>query len=337
MRIGISINGEGKGHVTRMIALSRYLSQNHELFFWAPDSISGILKKAMPDSLILPVPLLTIAMRGEKVDILQTSIENLPHIVQGASTIRQMSDQMRLLRLEGLLSDFEPYSTGAARIAGLPILQLNHPAVVLKAPSLMPDAVVSKVVAASMIGDYDEMIISSFFQGDVGPILRQGIVEAKGETRRGDHIVVYVRESMKKPVLAALRAATRREIRLFPSDTHDFMESFASCAGIVATAGHQMSSEALFLEKPVLSVPIEGQFEQRLNAIMIDRSGRGIYGRVENIEEDTKRFFRELPRLSEATLEPAPAGYCFHDEGEKAAFLTERFFRTGGLPLAKKA
>ncbi len=337
MRIGISINGEGKGHVTRMIALSRYLTEKHELFFWAPDSIAPILQKALPDALIMPVPLLKIVMNQLKIDIIRTSIDNFPHIVQTPATVKQMSDQMQLLRLDGLLSDFEPYSTWAARIAALPILQLNHPGVVLKALSLMPDAVVSKVVASSMIGDYDEMIISSFYGGDVGPILRKEILQAKTHSRAGEHIVVYVRDFMREQVVSALRSATNREIRLFPSEEHDFIESFASCAGIVASAGHQMSSEALYLKKPILSIPIEGQFEQRLNAIMINRSGRGIYGRVETMENDSRYFFRELPSITERCGEPAPEGYCFDDQGARAAFLTEQFFRTGGLPLAKKA
>jgi uncharacterized protein (TIGR00661 family) len=335
MRIGIAINGEGKGHVTRMTALSRRLAGDHELFFWAPGTISSMLETAFPESAILPVPVLKFVMNREKIDLLRTGIDNLDTIVQAPTAVRHMSDQMRLLRIEGLLSDFEPYSTKAARIAGIPILQLNHPGIVLKAQTLMPDALLGKIVAGSMMGDYDECLISSFYGGDIGPILREEVRAVEAEYR--EHIVVYVRRSMQERVLESLGRVTNREIRVFPSEKHDFIESLGSCGAVVATSGHQLSSEALFLKKPIFSIPMEGQFEQRLNAIMIERSGRGLYARMDRIDSDLKRFFGQLDDFLTESEKPAPEGYCFWDDSLRAAFLVDRFFSTGGLPPARNA
>ncbi len=335
MRIGIAINGEGKGHVTRMTALSRRLAGKHELFFWAPETIAPMLEKGFPEAEILSIPLLKFVMNREKIDLLRTGIGNFDTIVQAPAAVRQVSDQMRLLRIEGLLSDFEPYSTKAARVAGIPILQLNHPGIVLKAQTLMPDALLGKIVAGSMMGDYDECLISSFYRGDIGPILREEVLTVPPEN--GDHIVVYVRSSMQKRVLEALGRLTKREIRVFPSEEHNFIESLGSCGAVVATSGHQLSSEALFLKKPICSIPMEGQFEQRLNAIMIERSGRGLYARMERIDSDLKRFFGRLDDFLMESKKPAPGGYCFRDESARAAFLVDRFFSTGGLPLARNA
>lgn len=332
MRIAIAINGEGKGHVTRMTALSQRLQHVHELFFWAPDTVAPVLEKAFPGSTILSIPALKFVMNREKIDLIRTGIENFDTIFQSPVLVRQICDQMRLLKIDGLLSDFEPYSTKAARLAGIPILQLNHPGIVLRAPTLMPDAILGKIVAGSMMGEYDECLISSFFQGDIGPILREDIRRASPSDL--GHVVVYVRESMRERVTGALRASTRREVRVFPSQRHDFIESLASCSAVIANSGHQLSSEALFLRKPIFSIPMEGQFEQRLNAIMIERSGRGLYARMDRLETDLKRFFGSLDRLRETSAGPAPAGYCFEDEGEKAAMLVDAFFSDGALPLA---
>jgi len=333
MRIAVAINGEGKGHVTRMIVLCRKIERAHELFFWAPETIAPMVTRAFPEATILPLPFLKIAMNREKIDLMKTSIENFDTIFQSSALIRRISDQLRLLRIEGVLSDFEPYSTKAARRTGIPVLQLNHPGIVLRAQTIMPDALLCKIIAGSMMGYYDHCLISSFYQGDIGPILREDV--CKAEPEYGDHLVVYVRDSMLSSVKAALQERTSRELRFFPSKKYDFIESLASCAGVVATSGHQLSSEALHLGKPLFSIPMEGQFEQRLNAVMIERSGRGIHAAMDRIGSDFDRYFHSLEELMEKSREPAPEGYCFHDESDRAAALAHRFFSDEGVSLAQ--
>jgi len=217
MRIAVAINGEGKGHVTRMIALCRKLSKVHELFFWAPETIAPMVSGAFPESKVLPLPFLKIAMNREKIDLMKTGIENFETIFQSPSLIRRIGDQLRLLRIEGVLSDFEPYSTKAARRAGIPVLQLNHPGIVLRTQTLMPDALLCKIVAASMMGDYDHCLISSFYRGDIGPILREDVCRA--EPDYGDHIVVYVRDSMLSAVKTARKKRTSRELRILHTNS----------------------------------------------------------------------------------------------------------------------
>lgn len=335
MRIAIAINGEGKGHVTRMSALSQRLSKAHELFFWAPETVAPMLTHAFPDAKVLPLPLLKIVMNREKIDLLKTGLGNFETLFQSTAAVRQLSDQLRLLKIEGVLSDFEPYSTKAARSVGIPVLQLNHPGIVLRSQDLMPDALLSKIIAGSMMGSYDACLISSFYQGDIGPILRKDVREAQPEN--GDHIVVYVKDSMRSEVITALQRKTSRELRIFPNKKYDFIESLASCAGVVASSGHQLSSEALHLGKAIFSIPMEGQFEQRLNALMIERSGRGIQAGMGSIEKDLDRYFTTLEGMMSEGRKPAPEGYCFHDKSRRAASLVHRFFSTGGLDIANEA
>ena len=60
------------------------------------------------------------------------------------------------------------------------------------------------------------------------------------------------------------------------------MKKFASCYGIVCAGGFATTSEAIFLGKPMLVVPVEAQIEQQFNAaalmeegvIVIDRFSR---------------------------------------------------------------
>ena len=59
---------------------------------------------------------------------------------------------------------------------------------------------------------------------------------------------------------------------------HDtrFLDLMSRCSGLVCTAGFESVSEALFLGKPVLAVPVEGHYEQLCNAYEIERMGCGI-------------------------------------------------------------
>ena len=45
---------------------------------------------------------------------------------------------------------------------------------------------------------------------------------------------------------------------------------------MVAGGGFSLLSEAVYLGKPVLAVPLRGQFEQMMNARYLDRKGYGM-------------------------------------------------------------
>lgn len=58
-------------------------------------------------------------------------------------------------------------------------------------------------------------------------------------------------------------------------DQH-FLRDMASCKGLVCTAGFESVCEAMYLEKPVLVIPVKGQYEQACNALDTVASGAGI-------------------------------------------------------------
>ena len=62
-----------------------------------------------------------------------------------------------------------------------------------------------------------------------------------------------------------------------------FSDMMRRCKGYVSTAGFESICEAMFLQKPVLMIPVEGQYEQACNAIDAEISGAGIKGSSFNI------------------------------------------------------
>jgi UDP-N-acetylglucosamine:LPS N-acetylglucosamine transferase len=51
----------------------------------------------------------------------------------------------------------------------------------------------------------------------------------------------------------------------------------SECTGLVTTAGFESIAEAMYLQKPVLTIPISGHYEQMCNAIDAQQSGAGLY------------------------------------------------------------
>ncbi|MDN3202879.1 glycosyltransferase family protein [Algoriphagus sediminis] len=59
-------------------------------------------------------------------------------------------------------------------------------------------------------------------------------------------------------------------LELHPIHDINFLEAMAQCEGLVSTAGFESICEALYLGKPVLVIPVKGQYEQLCNAHEIE-------------------------------------------------------------------
>jgi len=96
-------------------------------------------------------------------------------------------------------------------------------------------------------------------------------------------------------------------------DDRKFLEMMGNCRGIVCTAGFETVCEALYLGKPVFTVPVEGQYEQFCNSRDAFKAGAGIYDKKFDItrflnylaaDRNTSEKFRDwAKRSSEKTME----------------------------------
>ena len=77
------------------------------------------------------------------------------------------------------------------------------------------------------------------------------------------------------------RDAAETEFRLANLSFHQvndqtFLQDMAACKGLVCTAGFESVCEAMYLGKPVMMIPVAGQYEQACNALDAAASGAGI-------------------------------------------------------------
>ena len=62
----------------------------------------------------------------------------------------------------------------------------------------------------------------------------------------------------------------------YKSFSHDgFLDDLRQSNGVIASAGFSLMTEALYLKKPFLAIPLQGQFEQLLNGFLMEKLGYG--------------------------------------------------------------
>jgi uncharacterized protein (TIGR00661 family) len=173
-------------------------------------------------------------------------------------------------------------------------------------------------------------VITSFFRPPVrkkrttlvAPILRPEITSA--QRQRGEHVLVYqtgegyhaLEQALARSGLECRIYGVRRELegevvdgrlRYRPFSEAGFIDDLASCRAVISGGGFTLMGEAVYLQKPMLSIPLKGQFEQILNARYLEAEG---FGLCANTIDDTvvKRFIAELPRYEDRLADYAQDG-----------------------------
>lgn len=242
---------------------------------------------------------LSIAAQDNKVSVIKTVAENLGRLVQGE---RKFQDLRRALFKPALpdcvITDFEPMTAYLAHHYGLPLITIDNQHRMRymesdEVPGMELDRQLTRAIIRGMVPRPDVSLVTTFFFGRVTnertflfpPILRREVLNSRA--REGEHILVYVTQGFES-LLKVLRGFSGESFRVYgssgdsagplnfrPFSTTGFLDDLASAKAVIATAGFTLISEALYLGKPYLAVPMDGQFEQQLNAFQLQSLGYG--------------------------------------------------------------
>lgn len=337
MRIAWSCNGEGRGHGARFVALYTALASRHEIVPFMPASLDAFYEEKLPGLATYPIPHFTLAKVGDRIDYAATLGENKTKILLFPIHVRAVARRLLRAGAQVVVSDFEPYLPAAAHLLDIPVLQINHPGVICRFAHQSFSAYSSRWVARKMMGPHERRVICSFYNGTVGPIIRPEITTAR--VKKGDYFVVYLRGSYGPLVLRHLERMRSHgrplKYKVFPSKTMDFVTELAGSKGVIANAGHQLMCESVYLKKPMFVLPQGGQYEQWLNASMLEQAGWGVHGSMANFDEALPRFIEE----ADAYPRQAAPGFAesvdlnFENDLEATAELIDRWVsRHGGSP-----
>jgi uncharacterized protein (TIGR00661 family) len=190
-----------------------------------------------------------------------------------------------------VISDFEPVSAWAAQWAGVPCVGLSHQAAFLsnqvprpKKKSLMAEGVLKHFAPCNLVIGTHYKRYDHFIEP---PILRKSIKQL--HPRSGEHVTVYL-PAFDHETLATMfnqipdvkweifspnceSRQVRFNVTVNPVGNEPFLKSFEHSIGLVCSAGFEAPSEAMYLGKKLLVIPIKNQYEQICNAVALEKLG----------------------------------------------------------------
>jgi uncharacterized protein (TIGR00661 family) len=312
MKIFFTVQGEGRGHLTQAMATAACLSRlGHELVGVVAGS-NGVRELPEYFVHGFPVPVGSLpspgfVLRGNRsIDPVATAGRALR---QWGVYRRSVADLRARIEASGaglVLNFFEPL-TGLLQLTRplrIPVVALAHQFLIQH-----PDRIrirgrrledLGMRLFVSLVGYRSRRVALSFYPAPpvpsrrltvAPPLLRTELFDLRPDD--GGFLLVYlVNHGYSAEIRAWHAAHPGRRIHCFydrpgapaveevaPSlffhrlDGTRFLEMMAGCGAVACTAGFESVCEAVWLGKPLLLVPVEGHFEQQVNAADALRCG----------------------------------------------------------------
>ena len=317
VRIVYGVSGEGSGHAVRSRHVLRYLEkQGHAIKVVTYDRGYRLLQESFD---CFETTGLHISTRDNQVSKVRTFVENLRKLPEAKDRLKQLKREVfEGFQPDCVITDFEPMSAYLARSCDLPLITIDNQQALryMKFPCpdyLHQDRRLVENLVRLMVPRPDVCLITTFYFGKpinrrtflFPPILRQSIREMAPKIE--DFILVYLTRGYDS-LLESLKHFKRERFVVYGCemagefgtityksfDTDTFAHDLAHCKAVMATAGFSLITESLFLHKPYLALPIRGQFEQEINAYLLQRLSYGKMMRDLN-DEAIGNFLYHLP------------------------------------------
>lgn len=321
MKILYAIQGTGNGHITVALEVLPYLMKKGQV---------DILISGTEVDVVLPYPvkyrfegLCFVFGKKGGIDYLETykkaHLKNLFREIQS----------LPVEEYDLVFSDFEPVSAWACYLKNKPCIGFSHQAAVVNKSSPKPKK--KDVIGQAVLKYYAPVSVKYGFhfvpyaKNIFTPIIRSGIRKAQAEG--GKHYTVYLPAYSDKRILKLLsyfpeqrwevfskrRTETfvHENISLYPVTNKAFVQSMVNSKGVFCGAGFQTPSEALFLKKKLLVIPMKGQYEQQCNAAALKLLGIPVlkngkpkqYKKLKAWVESDARMSMDFPDETEWILE----------------------------------
>lgn len=189
-----------------------------------------------------------------------------------------------------VINDFEPVSAWAAKLHNVKIVSLSHQNAVLDnaSPSynkhfieklILKYYAPAKVKFGFHFDSYNDKIFN--------PIIREKVRNQRISNK--GHFTVYLPAYNYEKIINVLTKIPivkwhifskdttnlifKKNVTVYPVNDFDFIKSMASSNGVICGAGFETPSEALYLGKKLMVIPMKNQYEQKCNALALKEMG----------------------------------------------------------------
>lgn len=331
-RIFYSLCGEGLGHAIRSAVVIEYLiKEGYDLIVFASDRAYKYLNNKFDN--IYEISGFNTVYENNQARYKKTFVYNMKDVPGDLkNNINKMYKLAKKFKPDLIISDFEFYANLLSHILGIPLLSIDNMHVITEANYSSPsryakDKLFAEAVVHAFIQKANRTLIYSYFYPPlknpdttqyVHPIIRDEIYSLKPKVK--DHILVYQTSDSNLQLIELLKDNSDKKFIvygfhkdvsegnvLFRSFTEkQLFEDFKDAQFVITNGGFSLITEALQLEKPVLSIPVNKQYEQILNAMYVDRLGYGEHHDVitqnildnflENVESYRKNIQENYPK-----------------------------------------
>jgi uncharacterized protein (TIGR00661 family) len=213
-----------------------------------------------------------------------------------------------------VINDFDYVTAQSCRLKKQPSIQFGHQASFMSPKTPRP-------VNKSFIGEfilknyaratyYAGLHFERYDQFIFPPVIKQEIINSHPKDQ--GHITVYLPAYLTHCLENIFKEASHFEfhwflpeirqhkiegnIHYYPVNQEMFNDSLIHCHGLLTGGGFETPSEALFLGKKLMTIPIKGQYEQQCNAQALEQMG---VNKLDVLNEITKQeFFRWLDEIT---------------------------------------
>jgi uncharacterized protein (TIGR00661 family) len=292
MRILFAVQATGNGHITRAIEIIPHLQMWGKLDILLSGSESEI---ELPFKVKYRFKGLSFVFGDNGgVDIWKT-YKKL-HSLRFWREIKSLP----IAKYDLIISDFEPISAWAAIKAKKPCIGLSNQMATLHPLAPRPGKI--DLLGKWVLHNYAPVDYAYGFhfrsldQQIFTPIIRKEIRHMQVSTK--GHYTVYLPAYSDKKIIKNLEdfkdvkwevfsKKTRKpyqvkNIHIKPLSRQEFAQSMASSSGVICNAGFGTASEALFLGKKLLVIPMKTQLEQHCNAAMLSEMGVTVIKKLGN-------------------------------------------------------
>lgn len=318
MNILYTLSGFGFGHATRsQVVIKRLKSLGHSVKIATYGQSLYYLKDFFPDDLIQIGGFKNQFFCG-KVSTAKMVVElfrGMPTIF--SKNIPILKKIIKNFKIDVVFNDFEPSARWLSRLMDVPIVTIDNQSLSqlcrVKVPlKFQKDFLKINTLINLFYPWGDWRFILSFSPFDtpvkkhfspssfiVPPILREEIFKLK--ISQEDFILVYQTAPVyKKKLINVLeniegekfvcynleKGSIAKNIFFKDFSEKEFLNDLSRAKAVITNGGFTIMAEAMYLKKPIFSLPIRGDFEQILNGLILQKSGCGLF--CENIKKFNK-------------------------------------------------
>jgi uncharacterized protein (TIGR00661 family) len=337
-----SVAGEGMGHATRSeVVIKHLLKKEHKLVIFSYDRAFKYLYERFKDYKnvldIIEIFGINLVYEKNEFKLKETIIKEYKKLrPMITNSIPLFTDKVLKYSPSVIITDFEPVAGVVAKLLEIPLICIDNQGFFTKC------SIDEKFKNSIQVKFFDYMLI---FSGNfnfiltvfdipvkedykkntylISAIIRESIINANAN--KGEHILVYQTSTSNEKLFEVLKTSSQKYIIYgfnreiidnnlifkLPS-VNEFANDLASCKGIITNGGFSLISEAVFLKKPIYSIPVKNQVEQEINSYYLQESGYGIQSEeintidlwrfINNLEEYRKNLMRLNLKINDFDL-----------------------------------